>query len=115
MRLAAGGEDRHLVVGHVEADVGARDVVDDDGVEALAGELVAPVVQRPLAVLGGEADQQLAGTPPRRQRRDDVRRRLELQRREGTRAAYAAGGRQAMLAYGQREGGAALRLTRQLG
>ena len=29
-------------------------------------------------------------------------------------AAYAAGGRQAMLDYGQREGGAALLLTRQM-
>ena len=39
----------------------------------------------------------------------------ELKRLLGAVAAYAAGGRQAMLAYGQREGGAALRLTRQLG
>jgi hypothetical protein len=39
----------------------------------------------------------------------------ELKRLLGAVAAYAAGGRQAMLAYGQREGGAALRLTQQLG
>ena len=38
----------------------------------------------------------------------------ELKRLLGAVAAYAAGGRQAMLDYGQREGGAALLLTRQM-
>ena len=57
--LAGGGEDRDLVGVDVEADVRARDVVDDDRVEALAGELRAAALDAPLAVLGGEADQRL--------------------------------------------------------
>src|SRR5215210_6410384 len=39
LALATGQDDRDLVVGAVEADVRTRDVVDDDGVEALAPEL----------------------------------------------------------------------------
>ena len=42
---------------------GVGDVVDDDGVEALALELLAPVRDGAVAVLGGEADQHLAGAP----------------------------------------------------
>ena len=75
---ARGGDDRDLVVGGVEADVRARDVVDDDRVDPLARELVAPVVQRALAVLGGEADERLVGPARRREAREDVRRALEL-------------------------------------
>jgi hypothetical protein len=56
VRLTALREDRDLVVGGVEADVRPRDVVDDDRVQPLARELLAPVAQRPGAVLGGEAD-----------------------------------------------------------
>ena len=37
------------------------DVVDDDGVEPLALELPAAVLDRAVARLGGEADEQLAG------------------------------------------------------
>ena len=59
--LAVGRDDPDLVVGGLEADAGAADVVNDDRVEFLARELVAPVRERALAVLGGEADEQLAG------------------------------------------------------
>src|SRR5579875_1528604 len=38
-RLPPGGEDRHRVVGGVEADPGLRDVVYDDRVQALAVQL----------------------------------------------------------------------------
>ena len=62
----------------VEADVRARDVVDDHRVDALARELVAAMVKRAVAVLGREADQRLAGTPRRRQPGEDVRRALQL-------------------------------------
>ena len=43
----------------VEADVLARDIVEDDGVEALALELLSGAGDRIGAVLGGEADQRL--------------------------------------------------------
>ena len=68
-RSSSGGDDPDLVVGGVEADAGAADVVDDDGVEVLAGELVAAVGERALAVLGGEADEQLAGAAAGGERR----------------------------------------------
>src|SRR5215207_7645748 len=57
--LAGRAHDRDLVVRSVEADVRARDVVDDDGVEALALELRPPALDGALAVLGREADQGL--------------------------------------------------------
>ena len=44
--LAVRGDDRDLVVGRVERDTWRGDVVDDDGVEALALELVARVRDR---------------------------------------------------------------------
>src|SRR3954468_10691996 len=77
--LARRGDDRDLVVGALEADVRAADVVDDDGVEALARELVAPVLDRALAVLGGEADERLAVAAAGGERRDDVLGALEGQ------------------------------------
>src|SRR5690349_1318477 len=51
---AVGGDDRHLVVGAVEADAGCGDVVDDDRVQRLALKLLAPVGDRVVAGLGGE-------------------------------------------------------------
>jgi hypothetical protein len=55
--LAGGGEDRDLVVGGVEADVAARDVVDDDRVQALARELLSsspsPFLSLPATGLAG--------------------------------------------------------------
>ena len=68
--LAGRGDDRHLVVGGVEADARAADVVDDDRVDALAPQLVAAVVERAVAVLGREADEHL----PRAARRPRARR-----------------------------------------
>ena len=62
----------------VEADVGARDVVDDDRVEALGGELLARALDRARAVLGGEADERLAARR-RGEAREHVRGRLELE------------------------------------
>ena len=59
VQLVAGGDHRDLVLERVEADSVGRDVVDDDRVEALAGELLTAVVERALAVLCGEADQRL--------------------------------------------------------
>ena len=48
----------------------SRDVVDDDGVEALARRACrAPYSSAPLAVLGGEADQHLAGAAASRRAR----------------------------------------------
>src|SRR4051812_34238807 len=80
--MALGGRrhDRHLVLDALEADVLPADVVDDDGVEALAAQLVAAVVDRPLAVLGGEPDDRLLRAAPGGERRDDVVGALEGQR-----------------------------------
>ncbi len=74
------GDDRDLVVLALEADVGAGDVVDHDRVEPLASELVAPVRDRVLPVLGGEADDRLARAPAGGQRRQHVGGRLERER-----------------------------------
>src|SRR5918912_1506754 len=78
--LAVGRDDRDLVVHALEADVGAPDVVDDHGVEPLAGELLAPVGDRALAVLGREAHERLARPAVGGERRDDVGRALERER-----------------------------------
>src|SRR5215831_16059700 len=53
--LAGCREERHLVVGGVEADVRARDVVEDEEVGALARELRPRALEPALARLGGEA------------------------------------------------------------
>ena len=58
------------VVVAVEADLGVGDVVDDDGVEALAAALAAGVVKGVLG-FGGEADHH-RGIRQRRHRSDDV-------------------------------------------
>ena len=63
----------------LEADVRARDVVDDDRIQALAGELDLAALDRPLAVLGGEPDQRLVGAAMLGQARDHVRGRLQLE------------------------------------
>src|SRR3954449_10362450 len=61
--LAARRHQRHLVVGGVEADVGARDVVEDDRVDVLARQLLARALEAAAARVGGEADEHLSGTP----------------------------------------------------
>ena len=60
---------------------GGTDVVHHDGVEVLARELVAPVGDRALAVLGGEADEQLAGAAAGGERGEHVRCTHQTQRR----------------------------------
>src|SRR6476620_634209 len=77
--LVAGRDDRHLVLGGVEADVGSRDVVDDDQVQVLAVELFAAQRDRVLAVLGGKADERLPGPARGGQRRQGVLGALELE------------------------------------
>ena len=52
--------------------LGSDDVVEHDGVEALAVQLLARVRERALAVLGGEADQALAGAAARRRAREST-------------------------------------------
>ena len=69
----------------VEADVRAGDVVDDDRVEALGGELAARGVDRGLAVLGGEADERLARRGACGEPGEHVGGRLELEL-QGSRA-----------------------------
>src|SRR4051812_46872676 len=76
--LAGRGDDRDLVGGDVEAGVGARDVVEHDGVEALLAQLSPRLAQRIAPVLGGEADQGLAVAPAVRQAGQHVGRGLEL-------------------------------------
>src|SRR3954468_8271166 len=78
--LAGRRHDRHLVLDALEADVLPADVVDDDRVEALAAQLVAPVLDRALAVLGGEPHDRLLRAARSRERRDDVVRAPERQR-----------------------------------
>src|SRR4051794_974370 len=56
-------DDRDLVLLAVEADVAARDVVDDDGVEPLPRELRASALDGPVTVLSGEADHGLIRPP----------------------------------------------------
>src|SRR5262249_59194757 len=74
--IAAGVDDRDLVLLAVEADLGARDVVDDDRVEPLALELPSRARDEVAAVLGGEADQRLTRLPLARDGRERVLRRL---------------------------------------
>ena len=77
-----GSDDRDLVLGGVEANARLCDVVDDDGVEALAGELAAAVLDSLISVLGGEADQRLVRPASARQGFEDVGRWLKLDRRD---------------------------------
>src|ERR1700761_5855781 len=58
--LVGGGDQEDLVLGAVEADRRVGDVVEDDQVGALAGQLGAGPVDRFAPVLGGEADDGLA-------------------------------------------------------
>src|SRR5437763_13510010 len=74
-----GGQNRHLVLIHIESDSGVRYVIDDDCVQTLPLELAARVVDRPGAVLGGEPDEDLTGRAPPGQIAEDVGRGLELE------------------------------------
>src|SRR3954451_21230517 len=81
--LAGCGEEGHLVVGGVEADVRARDVVEDEEVGPFARELLAGPLDARLARLGGEADEELAVVAALPERREHVGRGLELERPGG--------------------------------
>ena len=74
-----GRDDPDFVVGGLEADPGSADVINDDRVEFLPRELVAPVGERALAVLGGEADDQLAVAAALGERGEHVRSTDETQ------------------------------------
>src|SRR3954453_21314413 len=71
-------DDHDLVLGALEADLRARDVVEDDRVGALALELL-PSTLRIRIGFGREADDGLTLTPASRQSSEDVLRRLEIQ------------------------------------
>src|SRR4029079_13508347 len=73
--LAGCREQRHLVVGRVEADVGSRDVVDDEDVGTLARELLSRALDARCARLCGETDEELALAAATAERREDVGRR----------------------------------------
>src|SRR5919199_6333396 len=75
--LALRGDDRHLVLYGVEADVGSGHIVVDDEIDLLASELL-PRPLEPLPRLGREPDQDLAVPAPLAERPQDVDRRLEL-------------------------------------
>src|SRR4051794_7467136 len=78
--LAGGGDDGHLVLDALEADVLPADVVDDHRIESLAAQLVAPVLDGAFAVLGREADDRLLRGARGGERGDDVVGALERQR-----------------------------------
>src|SRR4051812_49349004 len=79
-RLAASPNKRHLVVGRLEADVGATDVVEDEEIGVLGRELLAGALETASAVVGGEADEHLARDSVLAERREHIGRRLELER-----------------------------------
>src|SRR2546423_10075000 len=79
--LVVGGHDHDLVRLGVEPDVRARDVVDDDGVQALRMQLTTAIGRRTFPVLGRQSDQHLVRTPGARQPRQHVLGALELDRR----------------------------------
>src|SRR2546428_14004723 len=62
--LAAGRDDHDLVVRGVEADVLARDVVEDDEVDRLPGELLARARETLRTLVGREPDAHLAAHAP---------------------------------------------------
>src|SRR5438105_11762535 len=76
--LAMCVDENDLVLGRIESDALARDVVVDDKVDALRCELLARTPESPFTVVGGKADEYLAVAPIGGQRPQDVGRRLEL-------------------------------------
>src|SRR3954454_5443022 len=78
--LAARRHQRHPVVDGVEADVVARDVVEDDGVDVLARPLFPGSLETTLSLGGRKPDEHLPGTTCCPERLKDVSRRLELER-----------------------------------
>src|SRR3954470_44886 len=78
--LAAAADERHLVVGRLEADVGATHVVEDEEIGVLRRELLACALEPALPLVGGEADEYLARDAAIAECREHVGRRRELQR-----------------------------------
>src|SRR5260370_3812660 len=78
--LSTCAEQRHFVVGRVEADVGAAHVVEDEQIGLLPRELLACALEPALALVGGESDQNLTGSAPLAERGENVGRRLDLNR-----------------------------------
>src|SRR5436190_5224687 len=81
--LPARREERDLVVGGVEPDAGAADVVEDDEVGVLAGALLACPLEPGLALVGGEADEHAAVAGTFAEGGEHVGRRLQLDRPDG--------------------------------
>src|SRR3954470_20841603 len=77
--LVGGGDDRDLVGRHVEARIGARDVVEHDGVQALVAQLAPGLGKRLAPVLGGEAHEHLAVATTCGDPAEDIGRRLQRQ------------------------------------
>jgi hypothetical protein len=78
--LAVPPDEDDLVVRRVEADVVAAHVVVDDEIDVFVGEHAALALEARLALVGAERDDDLAVAPPGGKRRDDVRRRLQVDR-----------------------------------
>ena len=76
VRLACGRDDRHLVVGGLEADVSAMSLTTTASMP-LRASLSRPSAAA-VAVLGREADERLVAPPRGGESGEDVRRALEL-------------------------------------
>src|SRR5918995_5045306 len=77
--LAGPGQQRHLVVGRVEADAGSGHVVVDDEIEVLVCEHPPLALEPSLPHLGAEADEDLAVALAFAEPSEHVGGRLELQ------------------------------------
>src|SRR4051794_698525 len=76
--LPGRGDERHLVVAGIEADVVAPHIVEDEEVGVLVGELLPRAPQSAVALVCREADEQLPGHPASAELGEHVGRRLEL-------------------------------------
>src|SRR6266852_4526266 len=81
--LALAGDERHLVVRRVEADVVAAHVVEDEQIGVLVRELLSRALEPEPALVGREADEQLPGPAGRPERGEHIHGRLELDRPAG--------------------------------
>ena len=79
MVLAVGLDDHHLVLGALEADLGARDVVEDDRVRPLALELLASPLEPALDVSAAKPTIVWPSRPARAEAGEDVLGRLEVE------------------------------------
>ncbi len=90
--LIGSGEDRRCIRVRVKADARLRNVIDHDGIRALALEFCAAVLEGTGRFgLGREGDDQRRSIAMRGYFGKDVRRRFELQN-EATRPAQLVGG-----------------------